>query len=218
MLPHTVLTLILVFLVCISGCTAQIQVSSNPVAIELPYSVSILPLLVIFFATRSANNNSAALFCCWRIALLRTAFSKFWRMILTTPTQPGTLSLQHRVVKLLFLLCTYSLYCHSFGMHFEELDDPCRHGCWILYYTMGDIKSNEILTQKSHRSTVEALVPSHIMNASAFLTCKFQVLGDFLLFRAVSSGKCVSTTHNTSKRRILNSSSWPTRVQQPYTP
>lgn len=142
-------------------------------------------------------------------------------MILTTPTQPGTLSLQHRVVKLLFLLCTYSLYCHSFGMHCEELDDPCRHGvghCWILYYTMWDIKINEILTQKSHSSTVEALIPSHIMNASAFLTCKFQVLGDFLLFRAVSSVKCVSTNHNTSERRILNSSSWSTRVQQPYTP
>ncbi|KAH6667158.1 hypothetical protein B0J14DRAFT_567671 [Halenospora varia] len=45
MLTHTVLTLILVFLVCISDCTARIQVSSNPVAIELPYSRRALLLL-----------------------------------------------------------------------------------------------------------------------------------------------------------------------------
>ncbi|KAH6668507.1 hypothetical protein B0J14DRAFT_167117 [Halenospora varia] len=104
MLPHTVLTLILVFLVCISDCTARIQVSSNPVAIELPYS---------------------------RRALL---------LLKDRLTPNGVLQVLA-----------------------NDIDNADAAWQAILAASSGQTPIPAI-------STVEALIPSHIMNASAFLT------------------------------------------------
>lgn len=127
--------LVLPILLAIVGAeNPQIQVSSSPKAVELPYSVgaflsSFLFPLVSFetsqtsydtelehlkFSTLIKNkhwlSDSVVLSFCWRIVLLQMVSFNFCKMISTAQTRRGMLSLRIQVDKLPFLPCEYIFF------------------------------------------------------------------------------------------------------------